>query len=171
LNNNCYNRRLYIKNMKSLRIILSLVTVFFLTASFKPANELKWLGFNDGYALAKKKGKIMLVDVYTDWCGWCKRMDRDTYEKPEIIEALNKDFVVIKFNPEIQNVMYTFEGKEYNGQQLAAVISNNQISGYPTTIFMSPKYKKMNVIAGYYDPARFKPVLESIVTEFSKKSK
>lgn len=152
--------------MRTVKTFALFVSVVLLTAGFKPANELTWMGFNDGYALARKKHKIMLVDVYTDWCGWCKRMDRDTYEKPEIIEALKKDFVVIKFNPEIPNVMYTFEGKQYNGAQLAAVISNNQLTGYPTTIFMYPKDKKMNVVSGYYDAGRFKGVLESVVNEF-----
>lgn len=157
--------------MRTVKLLSILLTVVFLNSSFKPANDLTWLGFNDGYALAKKKNKIMLVDVYTDWCGWCKRMDRDTYEKPEIMAMLNKDFVAIKFNPEIPNVMYTFEGKQYNGQQLAAVISNNQLNGYPTTIFMYPRDRKMNVISGYYDASRFKGVLESIVTEFTPKKK
>lgn len=157
--------------MRTVKLLSILLTIIFLNSSFKPANDLTWLGFNDGYALAKKKHKIMLVDVYTDWCGWCKRMDRDTYEKPEIVAMLNKDFVAIKFNPEIPNVMYTFEGKQYNGQQLAAVISNNQLNGYPTTIFMYPRDKKMNVISGYYDAPRFKGVLESIVKEFTPKKK
>ena len=157
--------------MKTLKLYTAILGVFFLLTSFKPASELTWMGFNDGYALAKKKNKIMLIDVYTDWCGWCKRMDRDTYEKAEIIEILNKDYVVIKFNPEIQNAVYKFEGKEYNGPQLAAAISNNQINGYPTTIFHSPKNKKTEVLSGYYNPERFKPVLETIAADFSKKGK
>ena len=31
---------------------------------------------------ARRTGKIVMIDVYTDWCGWCKRMDRDTYANP-----------------------------------------------------------------------------------------
>ena len=127
--------------MKLFKVSAILTLVLLISTSFTPAlvkvkntnpkteSELKWLGFNEGYSLAKKKNKIMLVDVYTDWCGWCKRMDRDTYTKADIIESLNKDFVVIKFNPEVQNMSYEFEGKKYDGQQLAGVISNYQING------------------------------------------
>jgi uncharacterized protein YyaL (SSP411 family) len=160
--------------MKTIKLLSAIFGLFIITASFKPAEKtsLNWMNFNEGYTLAKKKNKIMLIDVYTDWCGWCKRMDRDTYEKEEIMAALNKDFVVIKFNPEIPDAVYKYEGKEYNGQQLAGVISNYQLTGYPTTVFIQPKTKKQNVVSGYYDANRFKGLLETIVAEFSsKKSK
>jgi thiol:disulfide interchange protein len=65
-----------------------LVIPFLILSAFKPAQtpapkaELKWYGWNEGYAKAVKEGKIVLVDAYTDWCGWCKKMDRDTYSNP-----------------------------------------------------------------------------------------
>jgi len=59
--------------MKKYLSIIGLL--FIVTSSFKSANELTWNDFDSGYKLAKKKKKIMLVDVYTDWCGWCKVMD------------------------------------------------------------------------------------------------
>lgn len=140
-----------------------LVAVLALVAtSMKPSEEIKWMGFNEGYALAKKKGKIMLVDVYTEWCGWCKRMDRDAYAKPEIAEIVGKDYVAIKFNPEIEGVTYTFEGKSYTGPQLAGVISNNQLNGYPTTIFINPKAKKTEIVVGYKNAEQLRPILEDL---------
>jgi uncharacterized protein YyaL (SSP411 family) len=146
--------------------ILLFLCAWMVSTSMKPAEELQWMNFDEGYKQAQKKGKIMLVDVYTDWCGWCKRMDRDTYAKSEIIGLINKDYVAIKFNPEI-NATYTFEGKKYSGDQLAGVLSNNKLGGYPTTIFYHPKLKKTNVVGGYYDANRFKTLLESVRTEFS----
>ena len=56
--------------------------------------------FESGFVKAKREGKILLVDVYTDWCGYCKKMDRETYTDAKIIEKLNKDFVMVKLNPE-----------------------------------------------------------------------
>jgi thioredoxin-related protein len=156
--------------MKKLGFIF--LTLTFLTAtSFKNSDELKWMSFDEGYKLAQKKGKIMLVDVYTDWCGWCKRMDRDTYAKADIIGLINEDYVAIKFNPEITGVTYTFEGKKYTGEQLAGVLSQNQLSGYPTTVFYYPKAKKTNVVGGYFDAARFKGVLEGVKNEFKPQTK
>lgn len=156
--------------MKKIGLILFAAT-FFISTSFKKADELKWYNFDEGYKLAQKKGKIMLVDLYTDWCGWCKRMDRDTYAKSEVIGVINEDFIAIKFNPEITGVTYTFEGKTYNGDELAKVISKYQLSGYPTTVFYYPKAKKTNVVGGYFDAVKFKGILESVKNEFKPASK
>ncbi|GAB1448526.1 hypothetical protein MASR2M44_15400 [Bacteroidota bacterium] len=147
--------------MQKMKVILVAVLALVAT-SMKPSEEIKWMDFNAGYSLAKKKGKIMLVDVYTEWCGWCKRMDRDAYAKPEIAEIVGKDFIAIKFNPEIEGVTYTFEGKNYTGAQLAGVISNNQLSGYPTTIFINPKVKKTEIVVGYKNAEQLRPILEDL---------
>jgi uncharacterized protein YyaL (SSP411 family) len=148
-------------------VVLALVTI--MATSMKTTEEIKWMDFNQGYELAKKKNKIMLVDVYTEWCGWCKRMDRDAYAKPEIAELVGKDFIAIKFNPEIEGVTYTFEGKSYTGPQLAQVISNNQINGYPTTIFMNPKAKTSEIMVGYKNAEQLKPILVDIVGKLKSK--
>lgn len=147
---------------------ISLIAVALLSSSFiLPKNEeLKWMDFNSGYELAKKKNKIMLVDVYTDWCGWCKRMDKDAYAKPNIAATINDDFVAVKFNPEITNVSYVFEGKTYTGEQLAGVISNYQISGYPTTIFIYPKTKKSEVVVGYKNAEQMAPILADMKKKY-----
>lgn len=155
--------------MKKLTI-LSLLFISTLSMSMKTADEVKWMNFNEGYKLAKKSGKIMLIDVYTDWCGWCKRMDRDTYAKPEIAGLINQDYIAIKFNPEVGGT-YTFEGKEYNGQELAGVISNYKLSGYPTTIFYYPKTQKNNVVSGYFDANRFQGVLAQVKNELKPSTK
>ncbi len=147
--------------------ILVAVMAFFVITAFKADNtEVKWMDFNEGYALAKKKNKIMLVDVYTEWCGWCKKMDRDAYAKPAISQVLNTDFISVKFNPEITNVTYSYEGKIYTGEQLAGVISNYQISGYPTTIFIYPKQKKSEVVVGYKNAEQMAPILAEMKKKF-----
>jgi uncharacterized protein YyaL (SSP411 family) len=153
--------------MKRISLVLAFA-LFMITNSFKPAAEIKWLSFDEGYKLAKKNKKIMLVDVYTDWCGWCKRMDRDAYEKSEIATLVTKDFVAIKFNPE-KTATYTFDGKTYTGQQLAGAISDNGISGYPTTIFMNAKTNKKKIVGGYKNAEMMKGVLSEAVSELTAK--
>lgn len=146
---------------------MSIAALSLAAIGFKPVGEeIKWLDFNTGYNLAQKKGKIMIVDVYTDWCGWCKKMDRDAYAIEEISKIINNDFIPVKFNPEIAGVVYEFEGKKYNGEQLAAVISNYQISGYPTTIFLYPKEKKSDIVVGYKNAEQLKPILEEIKRKY-----
>ena len=127
-------------------------------------DEVKWMNFNDGYTLAKKKNKIMLVDVYTEWCGWCKRMDKDTYAKSNIANELNKNYVSVKFNPEVTGVTYIYNGKTYDGPGLAGAISNNSISGYPTTVFINPNSHSTKIEVGYKNEADMSVILVDIQT-------
>jgi thiol:disulfide interchange protein len=88
-------------------------------SSKKPVQTpaLAWFDFESGYEKAAKEGKILLVDAYTDWCGWCKVMDRNTYTNAQIIETLNANFVAVKFNPEKAKT-FKFGGKTMNNDEL-----------------------------------------------------
>lgn len=154
--------------MKLLSKSIALIALSIISLSFKPVNqELKWLSFDEGYKLSQKTGKVMLVDVYTDWCGWCKRMDKDTYSKSEIIEYINKNYIPVKFNPEINNVRYQYKNMNLSGMELMGAIGNNEIRGYPATVFLNPSKEQYRVVSGYYDATRFQNVLTSIITEFA----
>jgi len=61
---------------------------------------LTWLSYNEGLALAEKENKYILIDFYTDSCGYCKKMDKETYSKEEVKKFLNENFVVVKVNAE-----------------------------------------------------------------------
>lgn len=154
--------------MKFSAKIIALILVALGAVSFayksEPAEELSWKNWNDGYQKVKAEGKIGLIDVYTDWCGWCKRMDRDTYANKGIIDKINKNFVPIKFNPEQQGVYY-IDSTQYSGPQLYAMLSNNRPSGYPTTYFLIPKGDVMYVerVAGYQGPDNFGATLDKII--------
>ena len=63
------------------------------------STELKWYDFEEGMEKAKKENKALLIDAYTDWCGWCKVMDKETYKDARVIAKLNESFVAVKFNP------------------------------------------------------------------------
>jgi thioredoxin-related protein len=87
-------------------------------------------------------------------------MDRDTYTKQAVIDMLNKDFVAIKFNPEIKFDEYDIEGAKYTSSQLFSMLCNNQRVGYPTTVFLFTSNKKIYLQSGYQDEANFKKLLE-----------
>ncbi len=130
--------------------------------ALKEKEELAWKDFNSGYAYALKKKKILLIDVYTDWCGWCKVMDRETYAKKEIYDAINADFVAVKFNPEKRDVMYTYKDSTYNGMQLMAIIGQNRINGYPATLFINPVTNQTALHMGYINPQQFNQILAEV---------
>ncbi len=121
--------------------------------------------FNEALKMAKKQDKKLILDVYTDWCGWCKKMDKDVYGKSDIKDIVEDDFIFYKLNAEGDEKI-TYLGKDYTAAQLAEFF---EVSGYPTTIFLEPngkviEYKyndqKMNNLPGYYKAGEFQKVLE-----------
>lgn len=126
--------------------------------------ELHWMGWNEGYEEMMETGKIGLVDMYTDWCGWCKRMDVETYAKPEIIQKINENFVPIKFNPE-KNMTYYVDTFAMTGPQLKAWLLGRGGGGYPTTVFMIPATRTKMLESGYMGEAQFKAKLDEIVSK------
>lgn len=130
------------------------------------ATTLSFYDWNTGYAKAIRLNKILLVDVYTDWCYWCKVMDKNTYSKDEIIKQLNKDFVCVKFNPEKANDSLKLFDTYVNSKMLQAFLFDRRSSGYPTTTFwVNPQQKeKLQVHAGYKAPEVFSPLLSSLLS-------
>ncbi|MBI1222806.1 MAG: DUF255 domain-containing protein [Bacteroidetes bacterium] len=153
-----------------MRRVLTIATALVLIFSAESFNviqqqpELKWEGWNSGYKRGISENKIILVDAYTDWCGWCKKMDRETYSDPEIIKKINKHFVAIKFNPEL-NQTYYIDTTAYTGRELHAMLSKEYRTGYPTTYFILPQNNKLFINPGYEDPQRFSETLDKMVAE------
>jgi thioredoxin-related protein len=122
-----------------------------LVAGAAVAAPVAWHGWNEGLAAAAGGTKPVIVDVYTDWCGWCKRMDRDTYSRPEIGDYLNKHFVMVRLNAEGP------EKLSYAGQSLTAraLAGGFQVTGYPTTIFLKPDGTHLVNVPGYIPADQF----------------
>ncbi|RYD74946.1 MAG: DUF255 domain-containing protein [Sphingobacteriales bacterium] len=150
------------KKVYSLVLICVIGLSFF---AFKPKKEtnLQTFEWNDGYPLAAKKKKLLVVDLYTTWCGWCARMDRDTYTDKDIINLLNEDFVFVKVNPERADKMYKIDTMTLSGAKLMNLLTNGKRLGFPTTVVIDPV--KNNIVyaeSGYQDAATFKKSLEAI---------
>ena len=157
---------------------LSLLVCFGQAQTTKSAKEtqpktsgeerLVWLDWNEGYAKAVKSGKVVLVDAYTEWCGWCKKMDRDTYTQAEIIHKINSDFVPVKFNPEVENRVYKIDTMTLSGVQLYGLLTQGNATGFPTTYFIFPARKKIMLEVGYKGPEAFLGILNQVVEQGKK---
>jgi len=138
-------------------VVFSIIALLF-AFRFPDRPRLEWIEWNEAYKMAKKKDKILLIDAYTDWCGWCKKMDADTYSKGEIIKLINKSFIPVKFNPELKQ-KYEVNGEEMSGGQLLSLLSGGSRVGYPTTFFLDLEKNKVQMVSGYKDEEAFKQVL------------
>ena len=126
-------------------------------ARAKPAADpqLRWRDMSAALDEAKSSGKTIMVDVYTDWCGWCKRMDRDTYAKPEVKAYLEKSFVPVRLNAESSTTVY-YQGASRTYRDLA---TGFRINSYPTTMFLSSEGKHLASAPGYMGANDFLVVL------------
>lgn len=106
--------------------------------------RLNWLAYERGMALASKEGRFVVVDFYTTWCRDCKRMDKDTFEDPEIVKAMSEGFAAVKVDCE----------------QRPELASSYNVFAYPTVWLLAPDGKKLCQKVGYIKPAEFKLMLE-----------
>lgn len=147
--------------MKNGIIAVVFVITFSLLSFTTEEQSFTWQHWNDGFSKAKTENKIALIDTYTAWCGWCKKMDRDTYEDQAIIDRINKDFIPIKFNPELSGT-YAVGDTMIDGRSLLNALSKGKSSGYPTTFFYLPKQNQMYQYPGYMDAATFGKLLDEL---------
>lgn len=146
--------------------LLTLVFIFVGLQSFAQTEHINWLTFEEVVELNKKKPKKILVDIYTDWCGWCKLMDKDTYKKPVIVKIINEKYYAVKFNAE-QREPIEFDGHTFrfipSGRsgvhELAVGLTQNKLS-YPSTVFMDEQMRIIQPIAGYMKPKVLHPILK-----------
>ncbi|MCB0496875.1 MAG: DUF255 domain-containing protein [Cyclobacteriaceae bacterium] len=150
--------------MKRLYIFL----VVLLGYSTSVLAQVQWLTFEDAVAKSKTTPKPIFIDVYTDWCGWCKKMDAATFNDPKVAEVLQNEFYPVKFNAEQQESVlfnnYTFKFIE-NGRrgynELAVALLDGKLS-YPSVVFLNEKMERITILAGYRGPSDFYPIVKFI---------
>ena len=86
---------------------------------------------------AAKENKYIMVDAYTDWCGWCKVMDKKTFTDPNVASVINESFIPVKIN---------FE--KGIGIDLGMKF---RVSSYPTILFFNPQGQLVHVQNGYIE--------------------
>jgi thioredoxin-related protein len=141
--------------------------------SFKaptPEVHINWLTWEEAQAAQKKKPKKIFVDVYTDWCGWCKRMDATTFENPAIAKFMSENFYCVKFNAESQKEII-FKGQKYPAEgrysSLATFLLQNRMS-FPTTLYLDESLNLINTVPGYMDPKQAEVILNYHATNSYK---
>ncbi len=120
----------------------------------KSGKEIEWLTFEEAQKRMKVEPRKVWIDVYTDWCGWCKVLDKKVFTNPDVINYMNTKYYAIKFNAERRDSI-DFAGKrwgfmpEYKANNLAVQLMNGQMS-FPTTIIMTENFQNPSAIPGYH---------------------
>jgi thioredoxin-related protein len=134
---------------KGLLFVSALLGMFCLTAASE-ASEIRWVkSLDQALQQAKRSNKLVMADFYTDWCTWCKRLDKDTYTNDRVVQ-LSAQFVSVKVNAE----------KE--GRRAA---QRYGVNGFPTILFLTGSGEVAGKITGYRPADPFADEMSRIATE------
>ena len=148
--------------------------------------QVAWLPLEEAIKRARKAPKKILIDLYTDWCGWCKVMDRDTYSKEEVIRYLHENYYPVKFNAEqrkdVQFLGRTFKyvatSNTQGYHQLAHALTEGNLS-YPTTVLLDEKQQPITYVPGFLNAKNLSLLMKFVAedkyenmsyTEYKKKN-
>lgn len=137
--------------MKKLSILLAFLTFAGAWTSAQAEVHFKDVSFKEAQKLAAKGKKVIMVDLYTDWCGWCKRLDKDTYSKEDIGKYADDNFISLKVNAE------KGEGVE--------IAKNGKVRGYPTILFFNEKGEEIHRLVGYQAAADFMQTMQMAMSK------
>lgn len=160
--------------MKIIKYILLLIFAL-LTLNNLHAQKVKWYTFTEAVELNKTTPRKIIIDVYTDWCHWCKVMDQQTFSNPAIAKILNEKYYPVKFNAERTDEV-VFQGHTYKNtgegshppHELAVALLNGRMS-YPSIVFMNEKNQLITAVPGFQKPPQMEPLLIYIYNSLYEK--
>lgn len=116
---------------------------------------IEWLDFETAIDRNQLEKKFIFIDMYTDWCGWCKKMDASTFKQPAVVDFMKENFYAVKMNPEAKEAIaykeVLYESKQYNGKaynELAVNLLAGKMS-FPSFVVLNKREVKRGVIVGY----------------------
>ncbi|NOZ35849.1 MAG: thioredoxin family protein [Chlorobi bacterium] len=154
--------------MNKRNYILLFFSLFFLNVlsaqTIVEPSPIKWLTIEQADSLFDKNPKPILIDVYTDWCGWCKYMMKTTFANKSIASYINTNFYPVRFNAETFDTV-TYRGKIYinpgvgvkSKHDFAKFLLNGRFS-FPTIVYIDRK-RNLYQIPGYLEIKDIEPLL------------
>lgn len=160
------------KKILTQTLLITLLTLGFGSVLNAQDNtKVKWYSIEEVTKLNEDKPRKIFVDLYTDWCGWCKKLDQTTFVDPVIVDLLNSEFYAVKFNAESKEPI-DFGGKTFinegegsrNPHQLAVAMLQGKMS-YPSAAYMDENLQLLTVVPGYLTAKDLEPILNFFVQE------
>lgn len=130
--------------------------------------KIDWVSIEEVEKLSQKEKRKVMIDLYTSWCGWCKKMDKSTFQNAEVADYVNENFYAVKFDAENKNIL-KFKGQDYAfvkaGRRGYNQLAHNFASGrmsYPTISFLDEELEVIQAFPGFKNPDQFDPLLHYI---------
>lgn len=137
-----------------------------------PPKRIEWKTIGEVEQLMKSSPRKVYIDIYTDWCGWCKVMERKTFTNPSVIDYMNEHYYAIHLDAETADSL-VFKNKTYGRLEgsktnaLASSFMNNKLT-YPTSVFFDEQFVNPQPVPGYLDVPTMETILTYIATNKHK---
>ncbi len=155
---------------------ITLIMLFL--ATLLTAQEINWMSMQEALDAQKNNPKKIFMDVYTNWCGPCKLLDKNTFHNADVVKYVNENFYAVKFNAE-GNDVFEYQGNTFSnpgykegarGRNSQHVFANSlKVRAYPTMVFFDEEGNVIFPIPGYYKPKELEVFLKVIGTDDYKK--
>lgn len=146
-----------------------ILAVLLMTGTIATAQEIKWMSFDEAMAAQKKVAKPIFMDVYTDWCGPCKMLDRNTFIDPDFVKYITDNYYAVKFNAE-GNSEVNYLGVKYSNPGFDPARKGRnavhqftmmlKVQGYPSMYILDAKGNIKSPIVGYYNAPQLLPLIK-----------
>ena len=157
-----------------LTVFFKIILVFLFSID-SLSQEIKWISLEDAVYLQEASPRNILIDVYTNWCGPCKSLDRITFSNKSVIKYINDNFYAVKFNAEGNDIInfkgYEFTNPNYNPSKSNRRNSSHQltrslgVSAYPTIVFLDKSSNLVHRLRGYQSPKQIEVYLKLFTDE------
>ena len=151
---------------KKVKIILAACLIILSSAKVNPSHreKLDWMDMNELSAQLNNQSKPVLIDLYTNWCYWCKVMDKKTYNNSKVVAYISEHFYPVKLNAESKKIIYWKEksynyNNSYKINDFALYATSGEI-GFPATIIIPDAHSEPISIPGFLEPKEIEPILK-----------
>jgi thioredoxin-related protein len=124
--------------------------------------RIQWLDFDDGLARALTARKPIMITFYTDWCVYCKKLDRETLQDPKVTAILDGGFIAIRLNAENETGRLSYRGKSFSHAEFSRHFG---VTAFPSIAFLNNKGDPITVVPGFIPAPQFSAFLNYIRQE------
>lgn len=161
---------------KKMKKFIVIAVLFCSSLALFAQDGIKWYTLTEAVELNKAEPRNFVIDVYTDWCGWCKRMDAQTFSNQVVADFVNANYYPVKFNAE-QREALTLGDKTYNFvsngsrgyHEMAVILTRGRLS-YPTIVYLDKDLRHLDVVPGFVNARQFEAYLAYFHERADKKT-